>query len=225
MSGLCFWQRNPVTGGTADNRAFSHSPLVQLTDNSTCPRTGKTPSGLDCLVQLHIKWSKMTRFKKRSHEVVRTLHKTGSTPKGPGCVTIVNSVPLSSITAHSFASGTDMAYSQCMHSSLQSRNKSGGGHGVVEAVNKMTIATKSAKCFTVSSRNFKHVAAVKYLQWQKKKKNQWKIRHQGKTKSFGTSSTRGNKGLSDNLSNDARPSTVFIIYQLKEKMNDENSLV
>lgn len=80
-----------------------------------------------------------------------------------------------------------MAYSQCMHSALQSRNKSGGGHGVVEAVNKMTIATKSAKCSTVSSRNFKHVAAVKYLQWQKKK-NQWKIRHQGKTKSFGTSS-------------------------------------
>lgn len=81
---------------------------------------------------------------------------------------------LSSITAHSFASGTDMAYSQCMHSSLQSRNKSGGGHGVVEAVNKMTIATKSAKCFTVSSRNFKHVAAVKYLQWQKKKKKSMK---------------------------------------------------
>lgn len=61
-----------------------------------------------------------------------------------------------------------MASSQFMHSSLQSCNKSGGGHGVVEAVNKMTIATKSAKCFTVSSRNFKHVAAVKFLQWQKK---------------------------------------------------------
>lgn len=40
----------------------------------------------------------------------------------------------------------------------------------MEAVNKMTIAIKSAKCFTVSSRNFKHVAAVKYLQCQKKKK-------------------------------------------------------
>lgn len=150
MSGLCFWQRNPVTGGTADNRAFSHSPLVQLTDNSTCPKNDA--------------------FQKALARGCSYPAQNGFDTQRSKVCDYCELCALSSITAHSFASGTDMAYSQCIHSSLQSRNKSGGGHGVVEAVNKMTIATKSAKCFTVSSRNFKHVAAVKYLQWQKKKK-------------------------------------------------------
>lgn len=146
------------------------------------------------------------------------------TQRSRGCVTSVNSVHYPLLQHTALPLGRTWPRGQCMHSSLQSRNKSGGGHGVVEAVNKMTIATKSAKCFTVSSRNFKHVAAVKYLQWQKKKKSM-KNPTSRKDKKLWQSSTRGNKGLSDNLSNDARPSTVFIIYQLKEKMNDENSLV
>lgn len=61
-----------------------------------------------------------------------------------------------------------MAHSQCMHSSLQSCNNSGGrsrccgGCGIID--NSRRVGKVLHGFF---EKNFKDVAAVKFLQWQK----------------------------------------------------------